>query len=64
MSPGEEIRDYYRIQGQLSEQIRWIKRLNQNICYECNHPSCNDLREIIQDCETLQSYVQKEIDKL
>ena len=49
MSPGETIRDYYRTQGKLAEQIRLIARLKQNICYDCEHPSCNDLKEIIQE---------------
>ena len=49
MSPGETVRDYYREQGKLQEQIRIIARLKQNTCFECDHASCNDLKEIIEE---------------
>jgi hypothetical protein len=38
MSPGEDVRDYYRYQGMMSERERIIKILMTNQCEDENHP--------------------------
>jgi hypothetical protein len=38
MSPGEDVRDYYRKQGIMSERERIIKILLTNQCEDENHP--------------------------
>jgi len=49
MSPGETVRDYYRAMGRLETELKIIQLIKRNICQDCEHPSCYDLTELIED---------------
>jgi hypothetical protein len=52
MSPGEDVRDYYRNQGRLEERERIIKILMTNQCEDENHPG-----ECITFIQNVDQYV-------
>lgn len=53
MTPGEEVRSFYRRQGQVAEQERIVKAASNRLCFDylekksCDHQACYALAELI-----------------